>query len=209
MPPFPALTYFYPRPPRGGRLLRFSVAFLMSSFLSTPSARRATCLGRPSRSPAMYFYPRPPRGGRHYQMRQTMENIKFLSTPSARRATHRSQHCHNIELISIHALREEGDRHQDGPVRKSAYFYPRPPRGGRRPNWCKMIWAGIFLSTPSARRATAPVVIKKEPVPNFYPRPPRGGRPVRPRRVSIDNDFYPRPPRGGRRPAPGVSRSGL
>ena len=59
------------------------------------------------------------------------------------------------------------------------YFYPRPPRGGRR-------------SSPS-----------RIPVQNnFYPRPPRGGRPTSPAtRTSDSSDFYPRPPRGGR-PAP-------
>ena len=56
----------------------------------------------------------------------------FLSTPSARRATHPPVGGGDVEGISIHALREEGD------VRK-----------GR-----KMQWYGSFLSTPSARRAT-------------------------------------------------------
>ena len=33
---------FYPRPPRGGRLVRGRAAALFGQFLSTPSARRAT-----------------------------------------------------------------------------------------------------------------------------------------------------------------------
>ena len=33
----------------------------------------------------------------------------FLSTPSARRATHQVDHVRHIGVISIHALREEGD----------------------------------------------------------------------------------------------------
>ena len=36
-------------------------------------------------------------------------NKKFLSTPSARRATRTQQIIGGILLISIHALREEGD----------------------------------------------------------------------------------------------------
>ena len=56
----------------------------------------------------------------------------FLSTPSARRATHQVDHVRHIGVISIHALREEGDW-----VLASA-----------------MLAASIFLSTPSARRAT-------------------------------------------------------
>ena len=78
-------------------------------FLSTPSARRATqhSTGRASRM--QYFYPRPPRGGRH---------------PLGCFSTH-------LFAISIHALREEGDRL---PLQRNASrkdFYPRPPRGGR------------------------------------------------------------------------------
>ena len=37
-----------------------------------------------------------------------------------------------IVLISIHALREEGDRPQGNAGRREQNFYPRPPRGGRR-----------------------------------------------------------------------------
>ena len=35
--------------------------------------------------------------------------MKFLSTPSARRATTMRSSVCTVELISIHALREEGD----------------------------------------------------------------------------------------------------
>ena len=39
-------------------------------------------------------------------------------------------------------------------LRVRYYFYPRPPRGGRR-HLCVELFNGfIFLSTPSARRAT-------------------------------------------------------
>ena len=34
-------------------------------------------------------------------------------------------------MISIHALREEGDPWSCGRCRWRGYFYPRPPRGGR------------------------------------------------------------------------------
>ena len=80
--------YFYPRPPRGGRQLRFVVHCQGSLFLSTPSARRATVVTSAGSS---------------------LEPI-FLSTPSARRAT-RSVFAESIKCtsISIHALREEGD----------------------------------------------------------------------------------------------------
>ena len=80
-------------------------------FLSTPSARRATLCPSGWRSCPGYFYPRPPRGGRHkYNAKCTQINL-FLSTPSARRATCRAVRDHEHQrAISIHALREEGDR---------------------------------------------------------------------------------------------------
>ena len=123
-------------------------------------------------------------------------------------------------------------------------FYPRPPRGGRRRQpvqWPRRFSISIhalreegdacthpvfdvaivFLSTPSARRATSGDNTQSLPICDFYPRPPRGGRPSafppgRPGcRISIhalreEGDgflakmqtsrpyFYPRPPRGGR-----------
>ena len=58
--------------------------------------------------------------------------------------------------ISIHALREEGDL-------------------------CGIIIhnrRNLFLSTPSARRATIAQAVDVDRLVDFYPRPPRGGRPV-------------------------------
>ena len=37
-----------------------------------------------------------------------------------------------FDLISIHALREEGDSALSSPAAYRLNFYPRPPRGGRR-----------------------------------------------------------------------------
>ena len=78
-------------------------------------------------------------------------------------------------------------------------FYPRPPRGGRQIDDCNrcvhlnisihalreegdgftgkaaLEWK-LFLSTPSARRATSVQVKNLIPITHFYPRPPRGGR---------------------------------
>ena len=56
--------------------------------------------------------------------------------------------------ISIHALREEGDAFVDYMTSISHYFYPRPPRGGRRFEADFFEVGNLFLSTPSARRAT-------------------------------------------------------
>ena len=115
--------------------------------------------------------------------------------------------------ISIHALREEGDVFWEKFYRTLPYFYPRPPRGGRPPALGVRSFSSLFLSTPSARRATllpiprstfVPISIHalreegdfqvshfNSPLLYFYPRPPRGGRPDaldvehRPERISI------------------------
>ena len=93
-------------------------------------------------------------------------------------------------------------------------------------------YSAIFLSTPSARRATGWESTFSAVHGNFYPRPPRGGRPAgwasapdwraisihalreegdwRCRRMSPPlKNFYPRPPRGGRLQPCGVPTSGL
>ena len=147
-------------------------------FLSTPSARRATGSGCEQSQKQCYFYPRPPRGGRQ----------PFVTLP-----------CCSFG-ISIHALREEGDRlvlfyyrpdwkflstpsaRRATPVlprncRCVRHFYPRPPRGGRLTPFPRQPRNNLFLSTPSARRATYRVTDKGRELMNFYPRPPRGGRP--------------------------------
>ena len=191
---------FYPRPPRGGRrrgVWLFSTCPHISihalreegdvcaiydiseliSFLSTPSARRATCCGPRGGDSGCYFYPRPPRGGRLNTYEQRLAATGFLSTPSARRATATATSLGYSVEISIHALREEGDctaqmidpelvqflstpsaRRATSSPASSALglrnFYPRPPRGGRLDSVYVLLSRCIFLSTPSARRAT-------------------------------------------------------
>ena len=79
------------------------------------------------------------------------------------------------------------------------HFYPRPPRGGRQVDGILADTVSVFLSTPSARRATEVVNLQTKGREHFYPRPPRGGRPRSALRPSNSTrHFYPRPPRGGR-----------
>ena len=59
-------------------------------------------------------------------------STQFLSTPSARRATAKNSTASSSDVISIHALREEGDKFAHEPLSQRLKF----------------------LSTPSARRAT-------------------------------------------------------
>ena len=126
------VKYFYPRPPRGGRPGAYSALFRPQNisihalreegdsfqvstvvdgvvFLSTPSARRATCSMSFCHRKRSHFYPRPPRGGR-LNISTLLKFITiFLSTPSARRATSSLYRLLAQIRISIHALREEGD----------------------------------------------------------------------------------------------------
>ena len=126
-----------------------------SIFLSTPSARRAT-----SQEPALApfssisihalreegdhrgsrkrwhredFYPRPPRGGRRApRCRRRARCCHFYPRPPRGGRHGRCVQLLNQRIISIHALREEGD-----------------PALARPSNALSS-----FLSTPSARRAT-------------------------------------------------------
>ena len=85
----------------------------------------------------MDFYPRPPRGGRHNDAAVFRQHGEFLSTPSARRATRKVELMAIFSVISIHALREEGDLATKTTWRDKDDFYPRPPRGGRQ---ALLIW---------------------------------------------------------------------
>ena len=104
-----------------------------------------------------------------------------------------------VASISIHALREEGDECVMSLLRKDIDFYPRPPRGGRRPRLAFWATAGVIsihaLREEGDRWPRLPTTASGY----FYPRPPRGGRPQTggPEHMNITN-FYPRPPRGGR-----------
>ena len=167
---------FYPRPPRGGR--RYQVQLFRSHglFLSTPSARRATfgLAAKESREPISIHALREEGDPRGKAAMTT--NMRFLSTPSARRATCKGWRQPDRSGISIHALREEGDWTDPKAERHLSDFYPRPPRGGRRRCIQPSAGSAVFLSTPSARRATKRHPDCFLPWRNFYPRPPRGGR---------------------------------
>ena len=149
-------------------------------FLSTPSSRRATgwLLGRPVSSRISIHALReegdadlPPDHDHRTISIHALREEGDLSLSEAR---------DQVRLISIHALREEGDlaslsksakavgflstpsarratRSKSCCSCSTAYFYPRPPRGGRRPR------PKVRIRRPS----------------HFYPRPPRGGRHLR------------------------------
>ena len=177
-PPCALLSNFYPRPPRGGRPASVLPWVHASRFLSTPSARRATCPLEPACADTCIsihalreegdrnrcfradrsadFYPRPPRGGRPRAAigGDKQKEISIHALREEGDVTDLGQ----IKLpyrISIHALREEGDPLPCCRGFMLPDFYPRPPRGGRRARWNPLVLIPVFLSTPSARRATA------------------------------------------------------
>ena len=131
--PCPRLRHspiFYPRPPRGGRPAVASISAFAFSILSTPSARRATRDGLPHR-----------------------RRCPILSTPSARRATGAAKAQDHCGGDFIHALREEGD------VPRTQRFFAVPILSTPSARRATGVSVGyridtIILSTPSARRAT-------------------------------------------------------
>ena len=191
---------FYPRPPRGGRL------------------GAAAQIGEGK----VDFYPRPPRGGRrgepwHGQRRPAI-SIHALREEGDRGlagACSKSQ-------ISIHALREEGD--QDGQAkanRAAAISIHALREEGDRRTFLNLDEFGEFLSTPSARRATAALEKQEAPEPiSIHALREEGDKagscdaallsPISIHALREEGDrgainkrrneqyFYPRPPRGGR-----------
>ena len=168
---------FYPRPPRGGRRAKpqrsvnyenisihalreegdeASVTLYFAGDAISIHALReeGDCCSTVSKKATGNFYPRPPRGGRLARFEFTCPDCKNFYPRPPRGGRLAVVEGDGLGLtISIHALREEGDRKATGAKRRGSDFYPRPPRGGRR------------SPKPSRWKPS-----------NFYPRPPRGGR---------------------------------
>ena len=220
-----------------------------ASFLSTPSARWATGLigavfhgleisihalreegddaaaGRAALG--LYFYPRPPRGGRHEAAKNREWQERFLSTPSTRRATRLNIIAAVGEVISIHALREEGDTSlRFGRTSANISIHALREEGDSL-NTSKRENTEVFLSTPSARRATTGSKRAKKTLTisihalreegdlygrgcsgalaQFLSTPSARRATADPLRCSaVASNFYPRPPRGGRQVGLGV-----
>ena len=87
--------------------------------------------------------------------------FRFLSTPSARRATGNAPIKTYLDKISIHALREEGDPLLfRGSYLLSISIHALREEGDLLIAGLSTFWS-LFLSTPSARRAT----IRLQPFP--------------------------------------------
>ena len=167
---------FYPRPPGGGRRIGDTYKAYMAIFLSTPSGWRATD-----------------------KIIDINVNAQFLSTPSGWRATSKVSSMVENCLISIHALRVEGDHvacfGKPCPVISihalrvegdlffqeydmTAVKFLSTPSGWRATFVLSVmqIFLKLFLSTPSGWRATLVPRADRRRRRHFYPRPPGGGR---------------------------------
>ena len=141
----------------------------------------------------------PPRGGRPLCCGGA-EHFGLISIHALREeGDHKTWNVRDETKISIHALREEGDRSADKQRHTHWHFYPRPPRGGRRQPVLLRRRGAIFLSTPSARRATFSTHAAKGWQTSFLSTPSARRATPRPtERKDGTQYFYPRPPRGGR-----------
>ena len=126
-------------------------------FLSTPSARRATVDRAASGYADKHFYPHPPRGGRprHFCL---ILSFSFYFYPHPPRGGRLSPNIFSqcSQSISIHTLREEGDCRFVHQLQKCVVFLSTP--SARRATLTLTVLLPVharFLSTPSARRATA------------------------------------------------------
>ena len=124
------------------------------------------------------FYPRPPRGGRRLYRHSQADVVNFYPRPPQGGRPLQFPLVRTDDVISIHALREEGDR--------------QPLRGGTPPQ--------RFLSTPSARRATTQALARDQRRfdISIHALREEGDYSLTGTALSA-SDFYPRPPRGGRR----------
>ena len=125
------------------------------------------------------FYPRPPRGGRPERNFKIALMDEFLSTPSARRATTGGAGRKPTKSISIHALREEGDRDSETSGSRTTKFLSTPSARRATPQW-SLNRLFIFISIHALREEGDPAAsFGRCGASHFYPRPPRGGRPKR------------------------------
>ena len=118
-----------------GDLKGHAVGAVRRTFLSTPSARRATH-GSAELKPGMDIS--------IHALREEGDRMELEAYGHDKISIHALREEGDTSTdeqafgyqISIHALREEGDRLRVLAFGSLRNFYPRPPRGGRRLNFC-------------------------------------------------------------------------
>ena len=124
-------------------------------FQSTPSVGRATLFMCFEKIVSVIFQSTPSVGRATKWTYPKTGGAKFQSTPSVGRATKIAIPIRKRGVISIHALRGEGDSSRCSSVSPLIDFNPRPPWGGRLRNRRRVVH-----------------------IEHFNPRPPWGGRPL-------------------------------
>ena len=101
-------------------------------------------------------------------------------------------------MISIHALREEGDDTAAASSRPLSDFYPRPPRGGRHGR-CVQLLNQRIISIHALREEGDSITSEDLRCIriSIHALREEGDREEKGPEVMVD-DFYPHPPRGGR-----------
>ena len=100
---------FYPRPPRGGRLLQLQVACGVFRISIHVPREGDDTMPLENWIELYNFYPRPPRGGRPAVISPFSIASRFLSTSPARGTTQPVRHSRRTGVISIHVPREGDD----------------------------------------------------------------------------------------------------
>ena len=100
---------FYPRPPRGGRQPEQYPKYIVVTISIHALREEGDVAGHRPTNHRVNFYPRPPRGGRPQTKLDIAKQAHFYPRPprGGRRAI--TDEVLDAVIISIHALREEGD----------------------------------------------------------------------------------------------------
>ena len=172
-----AVMYFYPRPPRGGRRCHRPCFAAGGHYFYPRPPRGGRRIGQsPASGTRLHFYPRPPRGGRLAARAPPVTRPGFLSTSPARGTTIGVAQHVGVYRISIHVPREGDDRDAQSLLRDVLRISIHVPREGDdsfiwRRNWERSISIHVPREGDDLRTAAEFCTIR-----NFYPRPPRGGR---------------------------------
>ena len=200
---------------------KHALTMMFDEFQSTPSVGRATKFGghrqgkhgisihalRGEGDEKAYtltagygdFNPRPPWGGRLSSAGTGKASTVFQSTPSVGRATKRRIRSQPVMVISIHALRGEGDEDRVRAKIKAKRFQSTPSVGRATLRLRRGSNSRTEISIHALRGEGDSYVVRRSTCYSYFnPRPPWGGRPqflV----YNIDNKYFnPRPPWGGR-----------
>ena len=152
------ISYFYPRSPRGERLQRFSIFFVVFSAISIHAPREGSDKVSVIGGTKLYVFlsTLPARGATNYVIIGSPANIISIHAP--REGSDTDAQYQQLEAMAfLSTLPARGATIPKSDILKSVKnFYPRSPRGERPSRvWCWPVCIS-FLSTLPARGATQP-----------------------------------------------------